>query len=39
MQLGEDVQLVGGRNTVDGRNLAPSKRPWNDDALVNTNKQ
>ena len=25
-------------NTVDGRN-PPPKKPWNDDSLVNTNKQ
>ena len=28
-----------GSNTVDGRNPAPPKTPWNDDSLVNTNKQ
>ena len=27
------------RNTVDGRNPAPPKRPWNDGSAVNTNKQ
>ena len=25
--------------TVDGRNLAPPKEPWNDDFPANTNKQ
>ena len=27
------------RDTVDGRNPAPPKKPWNDDSPVNTNKQ
>ena len=26
-------------HTVDGRNPAPPKKPWNDDSLVNTNQQ
>ena len=32
-----DVEKRG--NTVDGRNFAPPKKPWNDDSPVNTNKQ
>ena len=27
------------RHTVDGRNPAPPKKPWNDDSPANTNKQ
>ena len=42
------VRLAGMRNgmtpvhhvqTVDGRNPAPPKKPWNDDSNVNTNEQ
>ena len=29
----------GPGSTVDGRNPAPPKKPWNDDSPVNTNKQ
>ena len=27
------------RNTVDGRNLAPPNKPWDDDSFVNTIKK
>ena len=31
--------VVFRENTVDGRNPAPPKKPWNDNSPVNTNKQ
>ena len=37
--FGQTAYGTGSEHTVDGRNPAPPKKPWNDDSLVNANKQ